>query len=151
MSPATVPLQSWSERLGEQGSARDVEQRRLEQDEGVDGLRRVERQPQGNGPSGGVADDVCALDAEVPQQGAAIGGLLGETERRFDRAAAGVAAPMVAHQTIAAVQDRLGAERRVGLGDPGTVDQQDRLAGARDLELEFRSVDARPLHLFGAH
>ena len=60
----------------------------------MDDLRRVERQPQGDDPARGVADDVCALDAEVPQQGAAIGGLLGETERRADRAAAGVAAPM---------------------------------------------------------
>jgi hypothetical protein len=45
---------------------------RLEQDEGVDDLRRVERQPQGDDPAGGVADDVCALDADVPQQGAAV-------------------------------------------------------------------------------
>ena len=60
----------------------------------MDDLRRVERQPQRNHPAGGVADDVCALDAEVPQQGAAIVGLLGETERRSRRAAAGVAATM---------------------------------------------------------
>ena len=99
-------------------------------------------------PRRGVADDVGALDAEVLQQGAAIGGLLAETERRSDRAAAGVAAPVVAHQAVAAVQRRLAAERRVCLGDQGTVDQQDRFAGARDFELEFRSVDARPLHGF---
>ena len=117
----------------------------------MDDLRRVERQPQGDDPAGGVADDVGALDAEVPQQAAAIGGLLGETERRSDRAAAGVAAPMVTHQAVAAVQGWLGAERRVRFGDEGTVDQQHRLAGARDLELEFRSVDARPLHGFAAH
>ena len=58
---------------------------------------------------------------------------------------------MNSHQAEAAVQGRLRAERRVCLRDQGTVDQQDRLAGARDLELELRSVDARPLHLFGAH
>ena len=73
----------------------------------MDDLRRAERQPQGNDRARGVADDVCALDAEVPQQGAAIVGLLGETERRSGRAAAGVAAPMVAHQAVAAVQGRL--------------------------------------------
>jgi hypothetical protein len=78
--------------------------------------------------------------------------LLAETERRSDRAAAGVAASVVAHQAVAAIQGQLRAERRVRLGDEGTVDQQDRLAGARDLELELlRSVDARPLHGFGAH
>ena len=117
----------------------------------MDDLRRVERQLQGDDPAGGMADDVGTLDAEVPQQGAAVGRLLGETERRSDRAAAGVAASVVAHQAVAAVQGRLGAERRVRLGDQGTVDQQDRLAGARDLELKLRPVDARPLHLFGAH
>jgi hypothetical protein len=31
------------------------------------------------------------------------------------------------------------------------VDQQDRLTGARDRELELRSVDARKLHEFAAH
>src|SRR5262247_3988166 len=89
------------QRFGDQGSAWDVEQRRLEQDERVDNLRRIERQPQGDDPARGMADDVGTLDAEVPQQGAAIGGLLGETERRFYRAAAGVAAPVVAHQAVA--------------------------------------------------
>jgi hypothetical protein len=57
----------------------------------VDNLRRVARQPQGDAPARGVADDVCARDAEVPQQGAAIVGLLGQTERRSDPVAAGVA------------------------------------------------------------
>ena len=98
-----------------------------------------------------MADDVGTLDAEMPQKSAAVGSLLAETERRPDGAAAGVAASVVAHQVVAAVQDRLGAERRVRLGDEGTVDQQDRLARACDLELELRPVDARPLHLFGAH
>ena len=150
MSPSVL-LQHRPERFGEQGSAWDVEQRGLEQDEGVDEFRRVERQPQGDDPAGGMADDVGTLDAEVPQKGAAVGSFLAETERRSDRAAAGVAASVVAHQAVAAVQGQLGAERRVRLGDEGTVDQQDRLAGARDLELELRSVDARPLHGFGAH
>ena len=72
----TVLLQHRPERFGEQGSAWDVDQRRLEQDERVDDLRRVERQLQGDGPAGGMADDVGALDAEMPQQGAAVGGLL---------------------------------------------------------------------------
>ena len=100
----SVLLQHRPERFGEQGSAWDVEQRGLEQDEGVDEFRRVERQPQGDDAAGGMADDVGTLDAEVPQQGAAIGSLLAETERRSDRAAAGVAAPVVAQQAVAAVQ-----------------------------------------------
>jgi hypothetical protein len=37
----------------------------------VDEFRRVERQPQGDDPAGGMADDVGTLDAEVPQKGAA--------------------------------------------------------------------------------
>ena len=43
----------------------------------MDDSRSVERQPQGNDRARGVADNVCALDAEVPQQSEAIGGLLG--------------------------------------------------------------------------
>jgi hypothetical protein len=65
----TVLLQHRSERFDEQGSAWDVEQCRLEQDEGVDDLRSIERQPQGDHRAGGVADDVGALDAEVSAAG----------------------------------------------------------------------------------
>ena len=66
----------------------------------MDDLRRVERQLQGDDATGGVADDVGALDAQVPQQRPAIGGLLGDAERRRHARAAGVAAPVVAHQPV---------------------------------------------------
>jgi hypothetical protein len=45
----------------------------------VDEFRRVEPQPQGDEPAGGMADDVGTLDAEVPQQSAVVGRLLGQT------------------------------------------------------------------------
>ena len=57
----------------------------------------------------GVADHVGALDAELPQQRPAVGGLLLDAELRRHRRAAGVASPVVAHQLVSAVQRRLGA------------------------------------------
>ena len=58
-----VRMRPRPERFGDQGSTWDVEQRRLEQDQGVDNLRGIERQPQGNDPARGMADDVGTLDA----------------------------------------------------------------------------------------
>ena len=101
--PGSVQLERRPDRLREHRPAGDVQERRLQQDQGVHDLRRVQRQLQGDHPAGGVADDVGALDAQVPQQRPAVGGLLGDAERRRHGRAAGVAAPVVAHQPVAAV------------------------------------------------
>jgi len=108
----------------------------------VDSLGRVERQAQRHHATGGVADDVGALDANVPQQRPAIGGLVGYAERRRHARAAGVAAPVIAHQAVVGRQRRLGAERCVGFGDERAVDEHDRLARAHDLVLQYGPIDA---------
>ena len=95
--------------------------------------------------TGGMADDVGALDAQVPQQRQAISGLLGDAERRRHARAAGVAAPVIAHQPGVGRQRRLGAERRVRLGDERAMDEHDRLARAHDLVLQHAPIDTQLL------
>ena len=51
-----------------------------------------------DGATGGMVNDVGALDAEVAEHRQTIGGLLGDAERRRYARRASVAAPVVAHQ-----------------------------------------------------
>ncbi len=99
-----------------------------------------------------MADDVRALDAQSSQQRPAIGSLLGDAERLRHARAAGVAAPVVAQQAVVVRQRRLGAERRVGLGEQRAVDEHHRLARAHHLVLQHGPIDPEPvLQFLGDH
>jgi hypothetical protein len=83
-----------------------------------------------------------------PEQRPAIGGLLGDAERRRHARAASVAAPVIAHQAGVGRQRRLGAQWCVSLGDERTVDEHDRLARTHDLVLQHGPIDAQLLLQF---
>ena len=55
----------------------------------------IERQLEGQQPTGGVADNVRPLDAQMAHQRPAVGGLLREADRTHYRAAARATNAMV--------------------------------------------------------
>jgi hypothetical protein len=82
------------------------------------------------------------------QQRTAVGGLLRHGERRGDARAAGVAAPVVAHQTVALREVGLRTEWCVRVGDEGSVDEHYWLTRADDVVLQHGSIDTQPLGQF---
>ena len=63
------------------------EESRLEQGDGADELRRVEREAERDDAAERVPDDVRAIDAEMREHPAAVGGLLRERQRPVGRVA----------------------------------------------------------------
>ena len=94
-----------------------------------------------------MTDEVGALDAEVAQQGMAVGGVLRHRHGATRVGAARVPATVVADQVVAIGQGRFGEQRPKRLRDERPVDERHGLAVARNLVFEREAIEVSSFHV----
>ena len=141
-----VPGDGVAQPLPVQVGALADEESRLEQGDGADELRRVEREAERDDAAERVPDDVRAIDAEMREHPAAVGGLLRERQRPVRRIARSVAAAVVRDDPMAVGQATLGEQRPERVGEERAVDADDGVAGAGLLVGQPDAVDDRAVH-----
>ena len=112
----------------------------------MDDRRGVQCELEGDAATEGVANDVRPRHTQVAQQRPTVGGLAPDTDGAGGAAAARVAAAVVGDEPVPLGQGGLGQQRPERVGDERAVDENHRLADARDLVLERDAVDDRSPH-----
>jgi hypothetical protein len=82
-----VVLDRWLHELAAEGRLQLGRRRRprgVHRDDGVHGVRGIEGQLERDRDTGGVADDVCALDSELTHEEEAVPGMVGHRHRPVD-------------------------------------------------------------------
>lgn len=82
---------------------------------------RIERELQGHHAAIRMADDVRALDAEMPKQSAGIGGLLGNAHRAGGGVTLAVADAVIVDEAIPPGESRVVHQRRKSIRDEAAV------------------------------
>jgi hypothetical protein len=113
----------------------------------VHGVRRVERELEGDEGARGMAHDVRAFDAELAHEEPAVLRMVGHGDRPCDLAAAAEPRTVIAEQAVPIGERRLVQERFRPHRAHAPVDQNDRLPGSPQLVLELEPVDGRSRHL----
>ncbi len=122
------------------------EQRRLEEREGVDVVRHIQRDLKGDAGTCGVANHMRSLDAEVSHQRAEDRCFPREGERARQWTTACVPHPMVAKQPKAVDEGRLLQERTEPIR-PGTMmHEDDSLPSTADLIVQFDVIEHGSIH-----
>jgi hypothetical protein len=101
----------------------------------VNELGSFQRELEGDHATEGMPDDVCAPHAEMRQQGTTVVGLIRKTDSPYKRAAADIAATVVADQSVPIRSAELGQQRAATFS----------CARAQDLTLRCIEGRARPI------
>jgi hypothetical protein len=121
-------------------------QRRLEQSHGVNELRHLERELESDHATEGMPDDVCQPHAEMRQQCTTVVDLIRETACSRNRAAADVAATMVADQSVPISYGALELQRAARVGNECPVNADHWFARSGVLIFQRESVEYRSIH-----
>jgi hypothetical protein len=94
-----------------------------------------------------MTDDMCPGDAEMLQQGTAVGRLPREAHWTDDMTAAGTPRSVVMHEAIAAREDSFLEEWREPIGEDTRMDEQHRFPVAAKFVFQFNVAECRSIHL----
>jgi hypothetical protein len=128
-------------------AARHDEEVGLQERQGTDDLRGVQRQLHRDETPVRMAGDVCSVDAQMHEQRGGVRSLVGDGDRPLRMRTASHATAVVANQPVVIPEGRLGKERLEAVCQKAGMDEQDRLARTRHVALELDAVEAPSLHL----
>src|SRR5262245_19644102 len=122
-------------------------QRRLEERDGLDDDRNVQRELKSDAAARGVSDDVGSVETEMRHQRAEDGRFPCEREGRHQWTAARIPGAMVANEPVATSEGRLLEEWAEPVGASAVMDQHDGFPGAADLVLQLDAIEDRAIHV----